>query len=632
VRPVIEELIEQGRPFALLHRVRRPGVVELLSGDLVTVPRLADLPDVPESLVLLPYRQLAERGYACHDDGTPLRAMTVHTRHELRLSDLDGYAAPPAIVDGRFDLSDAEYARLVRDVLAGEIGTGSGANFVLKRSYLGTVPGWSARAAVGSYARLLRAESGAYWTFCVHTGDRTLIGASPELHLGLERGTARMNPISGTYRYPGGGATLDGVLDFLADPKESDELYMVLDEELKVMGQICAGGGRVIGPRLKPMARLAHTEYLLEGRTDLPVPVMLRRTLLAPTVTGSPLESACRVIARHERTGRGYYSGVLGLVGTDPDGLRTLDSAIVIRTADVDAAGRLRIDVGATLVRHSDPDREAAETRAKAAALLAAFGLAGEQRAAPAADRHRALAGHPSVRRALERRNATMSGFWLRPGRHADPALTGRRVLVLDCEDTFTAMLAHQLRALGPAVTVRRYDEPGPLPDADLLLLGPGPGDPRDHADPKIAAMRAVAAARLDGGRPFLAVCLGHQVLCDLLGLPLVRRAVPNQGAQREIDLFGRPERVGFYNTYAASSATDRHRGYQVCRDRASGEVHALRGPNLWSAQFHPESVLTEHGVDILRDALRHVAPGGNADADLYLKPNRTRAHTRPGG
>src|SRR5262249_2039500 len=256
-----------------------------------------------------------------------------------------------------------------------EIGTGEGANFVLKRSFLAQVEDYSVGAALAVFDRLLHGESGAHWTFLVHTGERTLIGASPERHLTLLDGVPTMNPISGTYRYPRTGVTLSGLLDFLADRKESDELYMVLDEELKMMGRICATGGQVTGPRLKPMARLAHTEYLVEGRSTLDVRGVLRQTMFAPTVTGSPLENACRVIARHERTGRGYYSGVLALVGRDRTGARTLDSTIVIRTADVDAAGRLRIDVGATLVRHSDPNSEAAETRAKAATLLAAFGL-----------------------------------------------------------------------------------------------------------------------------------------------------------------------------------------------------------------------------------------------------------------
>src|SRR5205823_3502065 len=99
-------------------------------------------------------------------------------------------------------------------------------------------------------------------------GDRTFVGASPERHVRVAGGRARMNPISGTYRYPPTGARLDGVLDFLADQKEIDELYMVVDEELKMLGAVCDAGARVYGPYLREMASLAHTEYVLEGATS----------------------------------------------------------------------------------------------------------------------------------------------------------------------------------------------------------------------------------------------------------------------------------------------------------------------------------------------------------------------------
>ena len=104
-------------------------------------------------------------------------------------------------------------------------------------------------------------------------------------------------------------------LRFLADGKEIEELSMVVDEELKMMCTVGDRGGVVIGPRLKEMAHLAHTEYELRGRSSLDVREVLRETMFAATVTGSPVQNACRVIARHERTGRRYYAGVLALLG-----------------------------------------------------------------------------------------------------------------------------------------------------------------------------------------------------------------------------------------------------------------------------------------------------------------------------
>ncbi|MBT2470678.1 chorismate-binding protein [Streptomyces sp. ISL-66] len=602
--------------YALLHRPETtgPDTLEVLLGDAAPCPALADLP-LPEAasaapggahelLALVPYRQITERGFAAHDDGEPLIAMTITDQEALPLAAaLSRLPNEPVKVDqDAFDIEDAEYADIVRRVIAEEIGTGQGANFVIKRTFTAWLPGFSTIGALSFFRRLLERESGAYWTFLIHTGDRVLVGATPERHISVQGGTAVMNPISGTYCYPKTGPTLDGVMSFLTDRKETDELYMVVDEELKMMLRVCPSGARLVGPYLKEMARLAHTEYLIKGRTDRDVREVLRETLFAPTVTGSPLENAAKVISRHEPNGRGYYSGVAALVGRDASGARTLDSSILIRTADISADGRLRIGVGATLVRHSDPQSEARETRAKVSGLLAAL-------TEPAPSR---FASHPDVRAALAARNGAVAAFWLDEPDGAIPetgALEGRRMLVIDAEDTFTMMLAHQIRSLGVEVTVRRFDEEYDTGAYDLVVLGPGPGDPRQVLHPKIAHLWSAVSRLLAAGRPFLSVCLSHQVLSARLGLSLERRPVPNQGVQREIDLFGRSERVGFYNTFAARAEDDviEHPAFgriEVSRDRDTGEVHALLGPHFASMQFHAESVLTREGPRIIGSLL----------------------------
>ncbi|MEV6236927.1 chorismate-binding protein [Lentzea sp. NPDC051838] len=587
-------------PFALLYRPEtNPDVVEVLTGPVTEHSSLGDLPVQGDVLVLVPYRQLAERGFACHDDGTPLVALTVENTSRLSLTEALALIpdVPTPISGGRFDLDDEAYAAVVRRVIEQNIGTGDGANFVLKRSFTADIGDYGPGSAPTLFRRLLTAEKGAYWTFLVHTGSRTLVGASPERHVSLRDGTVVMNPISGTYRYPPGGPTLRGVLEFLEDRKETDELYMVLDEELKMMARVCEHGGRVIGPRLKEMARVAHTEYLIEGRSSRDVREILRETMFAPTVTGSPLESACRAIRDHEPVGRGYYSGAVALIGS---GGTTLDSAIVIRTADISPSGRVRIDVGATIVRHSDPAAEAAETRAKASALVGA--LESDVR----------LGAHPGVRSALARRNDTIADFWLADtSARADPlaGLEGREVLVIDVEDDFTAMIGHQLRSLGLRVTVRGHVSDPDDTGYDVVVLGPGPGDPSDLAHPRIRFLHDRIARFLAESRPFLAVCLSHQVLCLRLGLDLRRRGRPNQGVQAKIDLFGTPAQVGFYNSFAAVSPLDEYTvdgvgRVEVSRDPDTGEVHALRGSRFASVQFHPESVLTVDGPRLAGAAL----------------------------
>ncbi|MER7715781.1 anthranilate synthase family protein [Streptomyces flaveolus] len=598
------------RPFALLRRRtpgHAPGTVELLLGPVAEHARLAALPD--EGLALVPFRQIRERGFDVRDDGTPLLVLTPEERYDIPLAQaLEQLPAHDVRVeDGGFDVDDEEYARIVARVLDEEIGRGEGANFVIRRTYEGHVPGFGRADALALFRRLLEGERGAYWTFVVHTGERTLVGASPEVHVRMSGGTVVMNPISGTYRYPAEGPTPEHLLDFLADGKEIEELSMVVDEELKMMCTVGDMGGVVVGPRLKEMAHLAHTEYELRGRSSLDVREVLRETMFAATVTGSPVQNACRVIERHEVGGRGYYAGALALLGRDSGGAQTLDSPILIRTADIDADGRLRVPVGATLVRGSDPAGEVAETHAKAAGVLAALGV---RPARPRAEAGRPkLADDPRVRAALDGRRASLAPFWLRMQEPSD-ALTGQ-ALVVDAEDTFTAMLAHVLRSAGLGVTVRRYDEPG-LREAVLghdgpVVLGPGPGDPCDPADPKMRFLRALTADVLrDNRHGVLGVCLGHELIAAELGLDIVRKEVPYQGAQTEIDLFGRRETVGFYNSFvarcddAAAAGLAAH-GVEVSRS-AAHEVHALRGPGFAGVQFHPESVLTLDGAAIVRE------------------------------
>ncbi|GAA3995510.1 MULTISPECIES: anthranilate synthase family protein [Streptomyces] len=604
------DLLADPRPFALLRR-RTPGhdhdTVEVLLGPVSTHDRLADLPE--HGLALVPFRQIRERGFDVRDDGTPLSVLMPQETYEIPLA--EALAQLPAhevrVEDGGFDVADEEYAQIVGRVLREEIGAGEGANFVIRRTYEGKIHGFSRADALALFRRLLVGERGAYWTFVVHTGERTLVGASPEVHVRMSGGTVVMNPISGTYRYPAEGPTPEHLLDFLADGKEIEELSMVVDEELKMMCTVGDMGGVVIGPRLKEMAHLAHTEYELRGKSSLDVREVLKETMFAATVTGSPVQNACRVIERHEVGGRGYYAGALALIGQDSGGAQTLDSPILIRTADIDAAGRLRVPVGATLVRGSDPAAEVAETHAKAAGVLAALGVRPSR---PRTEHTRpALADDPRVRAALDGRRASLAPFWLRMQERSEE-LAGH-ALVVDGEDTFTAMLAHVLRSSGLEVTVRRYDEPG-LAEAvraheGPVVLGPGPGDPCDTADPKMRFLRALTAEAIrDNRHGVLGVCLGHELIAAELGLGIVRKEVPYQGAQTEIDLFGRRETVGFYNSFVARCDDDAlvelsAHGVEVSRSD-TGEVHALRGPGFAGVQFHPESVLTLNGAAVVRE------------------------------
>ena len=601
--------------------IARDGVVELLTGEIVDVETLSDIPlegaDGPrEVFAMVPYRQVRERGFEAQDDGTPLRCLLVAEREGLDAEELRA-ALPDAPIDlrgGGFDISDEEYADIVEQVIAEEIGRGEGANFVIRRDYRAGYECDDRIAALTWFRALLEHERGAYWTFAVITPGQIAVGASPEAHVVARDGIVTMNPISGTFRHPAGGATRESLTEFLSSTKETEELFMVVDEELKMMSQVCSDGGRITGPHLKEMSRLTHTEYMLRGRSRLDPRDILRETMFAPTVTGSPMQNACAVIRRHERAPRGYYSGVAALFTPNADGGHDLDAPILIRTAYLDR-GHLRVPVGATLVRHSDPLGEVGETHGKAAGVLGAIGAIERDHVAETRDDDAPaparLADDPEIAALLASRNTRLADFWMQPQDAAAAGrFGGRSALVVDAEDRFTTMLAHQLRHLGLDVTIAPWSEvtDEAVDAADLVVSGPGPGDPRDPSSPRIARMQQVVARRRATGSPLLAVCLSHQILADGLGIDLVPLDSPYQGVQKTVPVFGEDASVGFYNTFTARVApgTTRVGEAEVAADAESGDVYALRGERFASIQGHLESILSRDGIATLERLTAH--------------------------
>lgn len=612
-------------PKASFVLIARDGTdtVELLSGDVIDVDLLADIPLMTEGTArevfsMVPYRQVRERGFVAQDDGAALRCIVVDEHLHVPTADLLSAlpSEPVALHDDGFDIADTEYAAIVEKVIAEEIGRGEGANFVIRRDFTATIDVDDRTAALTWFRALLTHERGAYWTFAVVTPGHIAVGASPEAHVVARGGVVTMNPISGTFRHPAGGATKETLIDFLASTKETEELFMVVDEELKMMSAVCSDGGRITGPHLKEMSRLTHTEYMLRGRSSLDPRDILRETMFAPTVTGSPMQNACAVIRRHEQKPRGYYSGVAALFTPNAEGGHDLDAPILIRTVYLQD-GTLNVPVGATLVRHSDPMGEVSETHGKAAGVLGAIGAIDRDRVAEArsdADAPgdtRTLADDPAVAELLASRNARLAEFWLNPqGEEFTGPFAGRSAVVVDAEDRFTTMLAHQLRHLGLAVTIVPWSEvkDADLDETDLVVAGPGPGDPRDSQSARISRMREVVGRRLDAGGPLLAVCLSHQILADRLGIALTPLDAPHQGLQKSVPVFDEDASIGFYNTFTArvTPGTSAVGEAEVSADPDSGDVYALRGAHFASVQGHLESILSRDGIRTLGRLVTH--------------------------
>jgi phenazine biosynthesis protein phzE len=161
---------------------------------------------------------------------------------------------------------------------------------------------------------------------------------------------------------------------------------------------------------------------------------------------------------------------------------------------------------------------------------------------------------------------------------------------------------------MGMEVDVVRYSsfDLADYTDHDLVVVGPGTGNPNDQTSEKMRKVVAVTEQLLAANRPFLSICLGHQVLCRVLGLEVKRKEETFQGVPKKIDFFGQPQIVGFYNTFSGFyHTTDANKPISVSYDTKTGEIYALkhREKNCIGLQFHPESILTQRGYEILKEA-----------------------------
>ncbi len=607
--------IQTDSPFALIKR-RGEGEVIALTGRIEKFDVLEQIPlsygidprgEKFDTLSAVPFAQVKERGFEAIQDDARILTLIVEKQTSVPMSLLSRDLPEERIeLDGdvRYHLQREEYERVIASVINEEIGNGEGANFVTPRIGNAKIKQMSPEKALTIFRRLIEDEFGSYWTFLYFTGEQYLIGATPERHLWVRDGKTRMNPISGTYRKKPEMSIEEfkkGLLGFLGDEKEVNELFMVVDEELKMMAQMCSKGGMIIGPLIKEMANLVHTEYLLSGESHLDVIELLKRSMFAATVTGSPVKNACRVIAKHEVFARRYYGSMLALIGRDTAGEPTLDGPITIRTVEIDLEGNACLKVGGTLVRDSIPSEEVEETEAKIKSLVSC--LQGERRVRP--KQYMAeLQGDDDVEEVRQERNQHLSAFWFfkqSPEEDTVRKLQGKSVRIVDFEDDFCRMLGHMIRRMGVKVTFANHADSVQYSDEhDLVIVGPGPGNPVDHDCKKMIAGRQCVRSLLETQRPFLAVCLGHQFLCLELGLRIKRKVKPFQGTQETISFFGQPERVGFYNTFAGNDPGNRS-DIEICSDEDSQEIHAIRGDHYFGIQFHPESILSKNGFVILQ-------------------------------
>ena len=191
----------------------------------------------------------------------------------------------------------------------------------------------------------------------------------------------------------------------------------------------------------------------------------------------------------------------------------------------------------------------------------------------------------------------------------------GARVLVIDNYDSFVYNLVQYLGELGAEPLVHRHDELTldeiEALDPDAVLISPGPGRPED------AGLSNDVIRHFAGRRPVLGVCLGHQCIGQVYGADIVRAPEIMHGKTSLIRHTG----VGVFAGLPSPLEATRYHSLVVDRDSVpaelevtawtdDGTVMALRHRELAveGVQFHPESVLTAAGHDLLRNFLARAA------------------------
>jgi len=417
------------------------------------------------------------------------------------------------------------------------------------------------------FQRLRHANPAPYGALINLGEGEFLVAASPEMYVRVEGRRIETCPISGTIargRDPIEDA--ERIRELLNSTKDESELTMCTDVDRNDKSRVAIPGSvRVIGRRqIELYSRLIHTVDHVEGILAEPFDALdgFLSHAWEVTVTGAPKLWAIRFIEEHERSSRRWYGGAIGRVTFDGN----MNTGLTLRTMRM-KDGVAEVRAGATLLFDSDPQAEEAETRLKASALFAAV-----------------------------RGNRAAAG----PAPLADAAGRGRKVLLVDHEDSFVHTLANYIRTTGAEVVTMRPDlgrmelRKGAAPD--LVVLSPGPGRPADFA--MTETLDLLVARKL----PVFGVCLGLQGIVEYFGGVLDVLDIPMHGKPSLVRVLGgrllrdlpREFTVGRYHSlYARRSALPPELAVTAeTEDRVIMAIEHAHLP-IAAVQFHPESVMT---------------------------------------
>ena len=437
------------------------------------------------------------------------------------------------------------------------------------------------RSPAEVFQRLCRINPSPYGGL-VNLGDgEFLVSASPEMFVRSDGRRIETCPISGTIAR-GADAIGDAeqIRELLNSEKDEFELNMCTDVDRNDKARICMPGTiKVLARRqIETYSKLFHTVDHVEGilRPGFDALDGFLTHAWAVTVTGAPKKWAIQFVEDNERSTRRWYAGAFGVVGFDG----SINTGLTIRTIRM-KDGLAEVRVGATCLFDSKPELEDRECQTKAAALF------------------QALRGDSPKPLSAVAPDATGSG---------------KRVLLIDHDDSFVHMLADYFRQVGARVSVVRYVHAQDMLDKqsyDLLVLSPGPGRPDDFG------MARTIGTALEKNLPVFGVCLGLQGIGEYFGGRLGQLAQPAHGRPSRVQNRGGRLMCNLPNEIVIgryhSLYVERNRLPDVLEVTATtddGVPMAIEHKSLpvGGVQFHPKSLMSlggEVGLRIVENAFR---------------------------
>lgn len=437
-------------------------------------------------------------------------------------------------------------------------------------------------------SKRLKAINPSPYSFFINLGNQEyLVGASPEMFVRVSGRRIETCPISGTIKRGDDPiADSEQILKLLNSKKDESELTMCSDVDRNDKSRVCEPGSvKVIGRRqIEMYSRLIHTVDHIEGRLrdDMDAFDGFLSHAWAVTVTGAPKLWAMRFIESHEKSPRAWYGGAIGMVGFNGD----MNTGLTLRTVRI-KDGIAEVRAGATLLNDSIPEEEEAETELKASAMLSAI------------------------------RDAR-TGNSGKTQRDVASVGKGVNILLIDHEDSFVHTLANYFRQTGATVSTVRTPVPEEIFDRlnpDLVVLSPGPGNPKDF-DCK-ATIKKARARNL----PIFGVCLGLQALAEAYGGELRHLALPMHGKPSRIRVLepgivfsglAKEVTVGRYHSIFADPST-LPREFIITAESEDGTIMGIEHAKepIAAVQFHPESIMTlggDAGMRMIENVVAHLA------------------------